>query len=162
MPALLRSASFRITAIALAVLGSYTSANAQTAAPDVSSSSTSNKPVTEQIVDSLTKLAGGPHAGYRANHAKGVVTIGEFVPAPSAASITKAAHLQRTASKVTVRFSNASGVPNIPDANGNGFPKGMAIRFDLPKGVSTDVVVISTNGFPVSTPEDFLSFLKAI
>lgn len=164
MPALLRSTSFSITAMTLAVialttLSSYTSANAQTtAAPDASS----NKPVTEQIVDSLTKLAGGPHAGYRANHAKGIVTIGEFVPAPSAASITKAAHLQRTASKVTVRFSNASGVPNIPDANGNGFPKGMAIRFDLPKGVSTDMVVISTNGFPVGTPEDFLTFLKAI
>ncbi len=33
---------------------------------------------------------------------------------------------------VIVRFSDATGVPNIPDANGNGFPKGMAIRFQLP------------------------------
>ena len=31
------------------------------------------KPTVEQIVDTLTKLSGGPHAGYRANHAKGVV-----------------------------------------------------------------------------------------
>lgn len=31
------------------------------------------KPVTEQLVDTLTTLSGGPHAGYRANHAKGVM-----------------------------------------------------------------------------------------
>ncbi len=38
------------------------------------------KPVTEQLVDTMTQLAGGPHAGYRANHAKGIVTDGEFTP----------------------------------------------------------------------------------
>ena len=52
------------------------------------------KPTVEQIVDTLTKLSGGPHAGYRANHAKGIVVQGEFVPASSAASLTKAVHLQ--------------------------------------------------------------------
>ena len=28
------------------------------------------KPTVEKIVDTLTTLSGGPHAGYRANHAK--------------------------------------------------------------------------------------------
>ena len=31
----------------------------------------SSKPVVEQIVNTLTKLSGGPYQGYRANHAKG-------------------------------------------------------------------------------------------
>ena len=120
------------------------------------------KPTVEQIVDTLTKLSGGPHTGYRANHAKGIVVQGEFVPASSAASLTKAVHLQSKASPVVVRFSNATGVPTIPDANGNAFPKGIAVRFQLEDGRYTDIVSISTNGFPASNPEDFLGLLNAV
>ena len=122
----------------------------------------SDKPVVEQIVNTLTKLSGGPHKGYRANHAKGIVVQGEFVPTKSAASISKAVHLQTTPSPVTVRFSDATGVPNIPDANGNAFPKGIAIRFQLADGVYTDIVSISTNGFPAAKPDDFLGLLNAV
>jgi len=121
-----------------------------------------DKPVVEQIVNTLTKLSGGPHAGFRSNHAKGVVVLGEFTPAKSAASITKAEHLQKTPSPVVVRFSDATGVPNIPDADGNAFPKGIAIRFILPDGSNTDIVSISTNGFPTANPEDFLGLLNAV
>jgi len=121
-----------------------------------------SKPVTEQLVDTLTKLAGGPHAGFRANHAKGIVVTGEFTPAKTAAGISKAEHLQGKAVPVIVRFSDATGVPTIPDADGNSFPKGMAIRFQLANNASTDIVVISVNGFPAATPEDFLGFLNAI
>jgi catalase len=120
------------------------------------------KPVTEQLVDTMTKLAGGPHAGYRANHAKGIVADGEFVPAASAAAITKAVHMQSGAIPVIVRFSDPTGVPNIPDANVNAFPKGMAIRFQLADGGYTDIVAISVNSFPAATPEDFLGLLNAI
>lgn len=122
----------------------------------------SSKPVTEQLVNTLTKLAGGPHAGYRANHAKGIVVSGDFTPAKSAASVTKASFLQTKPSDVTVRFSDPTGVPNIPDADGNSFPKGMAIRFHLPESAYTDMVVISVNGFPAATPEDFLGLLNAV
>ena len=122
----------------------------------------SDKPVTEQLVDTMTKLAGGPHAGFRANHAKGIVASGEFTPATSAASVTKAVHLQSGTTPVTVRYSDATGVPNIPDANGNSFPKGMAIRFNLADGTYTDIVAISVNGFPAATPEDFLGLLNAV
>ena len=121
-----------------------------------------NKPVVEQIVNTLTKLSGGPYQGYRANHAKGIVAQGEFVPAQSAASLSKAAHLQAAASPVTVRFSNATGLPTIPDADGHAFPKGIAIRFQLAEGDFTDIVSISTNGFPAAKPEDFLGLLNAI
>ncbi len=124
--------------------------------------SASTKPITEQIVNTLETLAGGPHAGYRSNHAKGIVVQGQFTPAKTAATISKAIHLQDSPSDVIVRFSNATGVPNIPDADGNAFPKGMAIRFQLPDDEFTDIVVISVNGFPAATSEDFLGLLNAV
>ena len=151
--------AFAMSLIALSISNVYALENAATS---TSESIASAKPVTEQIVDTLTKLAGGPHAGYRANHAKGIVVLGEFTPAKTAASITKAAHLQTTKSPVIVRFSDATGVPTIPDADGNAFPKGIAIRFTLPDSTTTDIVSISTNGFPAATPEDFLGLLNAI
>lgn len=120
------------------------------------------KPVTEQLVDTLTKLANGPYKGFRANHAKGIMAEGTFKPSAEAAGISKAPHLQGAASPVLVRFSNATGVPTIPDASGNSMPKGMAIRFTLPDGGITDIVAISVNGFPAATPEDFLGLLNAI
>ncbi|MDO8961720.1 MAG: catalase family peroxidase [Methylophilus sp.] len=120
------------------------------------------KSVNEQLVDTLTALSGGPHAGFRSNHAKGIVTTGVFTPSASAASVSKAAHLQTATTPVIVRFSNATGVPNIPDANGNAFPKGIAIRFQLPDSEITDMVCISVNGFPAATPEDFLGLLNAV
>lgn len=144
--------AFAMSLIALSISNVYA----------LETAATSAKPVTEQIVDTLTKLAGGPHEGYRANHAKGIVVLGEFTPAKSAASITKAAHLQTTKSPVVVRFSDATGVPTIPDADGNAFPKGIAIRFTLPDSTATDIVSISTNGFPAATPEDFLGLLNAV
>jgi hypothetical protein len=121
-----------------------------------------DKSTVEKLVDTMEKLSGGRHASYRANHAKGIVLTGSFKPAPTATSISKAPHLQKATVPVTVRFSNATGVPNIPDADPNASPHGMAIRFKLPDGAYTDIVVISVNRFPVATPEEFLEFLNAI
>jgi len=122
----------------------------------------SDKSVPEQLVDTMTTLAHGPYKGFRANHAKGIMVSGTFTPAASAKSLSKAAHLQKGSVPVLVRFSDTTGVPNIPDADGNARPYGMAIRFQLPKDEYTDIVSISFNGFPVGTPEDFLAFLNAI
>lgn len=124
----------------------------------------SQMPVTEQLVNTLTKLSSGPHKGFRSNHAKGIMANGSFVASPQAATITKAAHLQNPNSSlpVLVRFSNATGVPNIADGDANSRPKGIAIRFNLPDGGQTDIVAISVNAFPTATPEDFLSLLNAV
>lgn len=122
----------------------------------------SAKPVAEQLVNTLTKLANGPYAGFRANHAKGIMASGSFTPAASAASLSKAPHLQKDTVPVTVRFSDATGVPNIPDASANANPHGIAIRFQLPDGAYTDIVSISVNGFPAANPEDFLGLLNAV
>lgn len=120
------------------------------------------KSLPEKLVDSFNKLSGGPHEGYRANHAKGVLAMGTFTPTDIASSLSKAPHLQSTTVPVMVRFSDPTGVPNMPDANPNASPHGMAIRFTLPDGTFTDIVSLSFNGFPVATPEDFLSLLTAV
>jgi catalase len=119
------------------------------------------KPLPVALVDALNKLSGGPHKGFRANHAKGVMVTGTFTPAPSAASLSKAPHFAKHVT-VLVRFSDTTGVPTLPDASPDASPHGMAIRFNIPGAGSTDIVSISANGFPVATPEDFLALLTAI
>jgi catalase len=110
----------------------------------------------------MVVLAGGVHPGLRFTHTKGLVATGTFTPAPSAKTISRAAHLQDASVPVTVRFSDGSGIPNIPDNNSNASPHGMAIRFALPGGAYTDIVANSHNGFFVGNGNDFLAFLKAI
>lgn len=119
------------------------------------------KPLPVAFVETLNKLSGGPHAGYRANHAKGVVVEGAFTPTETATALSKAPQFSTRTTPVIVRFSNATGLPTMPDADPNGSPHGIAIRFKLPDGSSTDIVSISASSFPVSTPEDFLALLQA-
>ncbi|MBA5866212.1 MAG: catalase [Nitrospira sp. CR1.3] len=119
------------------------------------------KSLAEQLVDAFNAVFGA-HPGMRANHPKGVVLEGTFTPSSSAASVSKAAHLkkQKKPIPVTVRFSAGSGLPTVPDTNE--MPRGMAVKFSLPDGTKTDLVVLSYNGFPVATAEEFRDFLLAI
>jgi catalase len=113
-----------------------------------------------QAVDALNALF-GQHPGIRANHAKGIVAIGSFSASPEAATLSRAPHLQSATVPVTVRFSNASGAPNIPDNSPNANPRGLAVKFRLPDGGDTDVVINSLAFFPVRTIEEFRDFLIA-
>jgi len=63
---------------------------------------------------------------------------------------------------VTVRFSDGTGIRQIPDTDPNAAPRGMAIRFALAGKAFTDIVANSHNGFFIGTGEDFLAMLKAI
>ncbi len=104
----------------------------------------------------------GVHPGFRPAHAKGAMFTGTFTPLAGAASLTKAPHLTRPSTPVTVRFSNSTGVPVIPDNDPNANPRGLAIRFNLAEHVHTDIVSHSTDGFPTRTGQEFLEFLKAL
>jgi len=104
----------------------------------------------------------GYHSGFRPAHAKGIMLTGTFTPSPESASLSKAPHLNRPSTPVTVRFSNSTGIPAIPDNDPNAAPRGCAIRFNLAEHVHTDIVSHSTNHFPARTGEEFLEFLKAI
>src|SRR5262249_37665204 len=71
-------------------------------------------------------------------------------------------HLKDRPVKVTVRFSDSTGIPDIPDGVPDAGPRGLAVRFHLLGGRSTDIVANAFNGFAVATGEDFLAFLKAV
>jgi catalase len=118
-------------------------------------------PLSVRLVDQFNTMF-GVHPGFRANHAKGAVFQGTFTPAPTASALSSAAHLQSTTVPITVRFSNGGGLPDMGDDHPSYRTRGMAIKFHLPGGKDTDIVAISTNGFPVSNGEDFLGLLKAI
>jgi len=101
----------------------------------------------------------GDHPGFRLAHAKGIVCEGIFEATPAARELSRAAHFSGKPIPVIVRFSNATGVPQIPDGDPNSNPKGMAIAFKLPGGGVTDIVANGQNGFPAGTPDDFVGFL---
>jgi catalase len=104
----------------------------------------------------------GLHPGFRPAHAKGTMLTGTFTPAAGAAGLTRAPHIERAATPVTVRFSNSTGLPLVPDNDPNANPRGLAVRFNLAEHVHTDIVSHSTDGFPTRTGGEFLEFLKAL
>ena len=104
----------------------------------------------------------GLHPGFRPAHAKGIMLSGAFTPTADAAGLSRAPHFNRPSTPVTVRFSNSTGVPVIPDNDPNADPRGIAIRFNLAEHVHTDIVAHSTEGFPTHTGEEFLEFLRAV
>lgn len=114
--------------------------------------------LSEQIVDKMN-LIHGAHPNVRAVHAKGLCCKGTFTPTPEAATLTVAPHLQGPEVPVTVRFSNGSGRPTRAD--GARDERGMAVKFHLPDGGSTDIVSLTLPVFFVRTPEDFLAYLDA-
>ncbi|APX85958.1 catalase [Methylorubrum extorquens] len=114
----------------------------------------------EQTIDVMNKLFGN-HAGLRANHAKGVVAEGSFTPSAEAATISKASLFRGPAVPVTIRFSDATGVPTISDGAANANPHGMSLKFKLGDGSDMDVVVNALKFFPVATGEEFRDLLRA-
>jgi catalase len=104
----------------------------------------------------------GVHPGYRAAHAKGLMLTGVFNPSAGAQKLTRAPHVVRESTPVTVRFSNSTGLPQIPDSAPDANPRGMAIRFNLAEHVHTDIVSHSTDAFPTHDGYEFLELLKSI
>src|SRR5580704_4150440 len=118
--------------------------------------------LTTDLLGVLDQLSGGVHPGFRPAHAKGLMCTGTFTPSPHAAGLTRAPHANRPSTPVTVRYSDGTGVPTIPDNDpALSGPRGIAIRFHLADHVHTDIVAQSFNGFPVHTGEQFLEFLRA-
>jgi catalase len=125
-------------------------------------------PSDEKIVQLANDLLGqfdtifGLHPGFRPAHAKGMMLSGTFTSSHEAMSFTRAPHAMRESTPVTVRFSNGTGLPLIPDNAPDSNPRGLAIRFQLADHVHTDIVSHSTDGFPTRTGQEFLDFLRAV
>ena len=111
-------------------------------------------------VAALRSAFGTHHA--RAVHAKGIILEGSFTPAPQARSLSSSALFTGGVLPVTVRFSDFTGIPDIPDPVADANPRGLAVKFHLADGQETDLVMHSFNGFPVATSDEFAQLLRAI
>lgn len=114
----------------------------------------------QDLVDDL-RIAFGKHKA-RAVHAKGVILQGRFIPTSQASSLSKAAVFAARESAVTARFSDFTGIPDIPDNVGGASPRGFAIKLQTAGAPDLDVVSHAFNGFPVKTADEFGQLLRAI
>ncbi|KAE9388210.1 heme-dependent catalase [Gymnopus androsaceus JB14] len=125
-------------------------------------------PSDQQIVKTSQELvetlqgAFGKHAGMRPAHAKGLLFTGTFTPTETASALSIAPHFTSPNTPLLVRFSNSTGIPQIPDNDPNADPRGIAIRFDLGSRKHTDIIAHSTPFFPTRTGTEFLEFFRAI
>jgi catalase len=120
-----------------------------------------NPVLAQQILDAFDEQF-GLHPGFRPVHAKGLMCSGTFTPSAEAAKLTRTPHARRPSTPVTVRYSNSTGLPNIPDNDPKqSNPKGIAIRFHLGEHDHTDIIAHSTDGFPVRTGEEFLELVRS-
>src|SRR6476659_11108448 len=85
-----------------------------------------NPALAQQLLDAFEQLE-GLHPGFRPAHAKGLMCSGMFTPSAEAATLTRAPHAIRSSTPVTVRYSDTSGLPNIPDNDpARSGPRGIA------------------------------------
>jgi catalase len=147
----------RIAALAWFTTASMAQPQPEAAAPTPGSSRNDagpNPQVNAEIVDALIKRY-GDHPGYRSNHAKGIIVEGTFTPSQEAPELSRSSLFAGPALPITVRFSDAGGLPHLPDASPLANPHGMAIKFHLPHGVDSDIVANALKFFTVATPEEF-------
>ena len=112
-----------------------------------------------RLVQDFHAAFGEHHA--RAVHTKGIILEGRFIPDKAAVGLSRAPVFE-AAVPIIVRFSNFTGIPDIPDTNYNASPRGLAIKFLMPDGSNLDIVCHSFNGFPVATSNEFSMLLQAI
>ena len=127
---------------------------------DAKSGKTAPISTPSELVDALN-LNFGKQTDGRAVHAKGIVLLGKFTPSAEAKTFSKAPHFLQSV-PVTIRFSDFTGLPNIADTNPLANPRGLAIKFYLPDGSSTDIVAHSFNGFPSATADEFRQLFLAL
>ena len=119
--------------------------------------------LSREILEAFDKLNHGVHPGFRAAHAKGILLTGTFTPSAEAASLTRAPHLNRNSTPVTVRLSDVAGIPTVADNDPQGAaPRGFAVRFHLAEHVHTDIVAHSVDEFPARTAEGLLEFFNSL
>jgi catalase len=113
----------------------------------------------DQAIEAI-RGAGGAQPGCRALHAKGALYRGTFTATHDAVMLSRARYLDGSPVPALIRFSNGSGNPKQHD--GRPGVRGMAVKFTLPDGSTTDVSTQTARLFVSSTPDGFIDLLKAM
>lgn len=109
-------------------------------------------------IDRLRAAFNGP-SGRRTLHAKGRFYGGTFTATPEATALCRAGHLSGAPTPVVVRWSNGGGDATVPDPKPD--VRGMAVKFRLPDGTSTDLLGQTSPRFPTDSPEVFVQLTEA-
>lgn len=117
------------------------------------------KQTPQDLIDALHSAFGNHHS--RAVHAKGIILTGTFKATKEARSLSASPIFSGVSIPVTVRFSDFTGIPTIPDTIPEANPRGFAVKFHLKKD-QVDIVTHSFNGFPVANSDEFAEFLRDI
>ena len=109
--------------------------------------------LTPALIVSALNTAGGTHAGFRRNHAKGECVAGYFDGNGRASGLSSAAVFGMTRTPVLGRFAIPGANPAAPDF---GTPvRSMALLFQLPHGEQWRTGMNNTGVFVVRTPQSF-------
>ncbi|MFT3732067.1 MAG: catalase family peroxidase [Hyphomicrobium sp.] len=115
----------------------------------------------ESLVNALNAVFGA-HPGQRAAHTHGICVKGNFVASADAATLTKAPHFNsKTPVGVIGRFSMGGGNPEAPNGQKDNV-RAIALHFDLGKGNTTDLLMISAPVFVAKDPDQFLKLLTTV
>jgi catalase len=115
----------------------------------------------ESLVNALNAVF-GKHEGMRAAHTNGICVKGSFTPTPEAASLSKAPHFSASGPVPVIgRFSMGGGDPAAPNTQKDNV-RGLALHFDIGKGNTTDLVMISAPIFVAKDPDQFLALLTTV
>ncbi len=112
----------------------------------------------ERLVGALAP-PGGPVAGYRRNHAKGICFTGHLEANGNGAALTHAAVLAKGSYPVVGRFN--LGVPTPAAVDGAARVRGISLEVTPPGGQQWRTAMITAPVFPVSTPQAFYALLVA-
>lgn len=96
--------------------------------------------------------------GFRRAHGRGVAFRGSFTATPEVAELTIAEHMQGDEIPVTVRLSNGDGNPYARDRNA---VLGLAVRFALASGGTSEWAALNIKDFPARKPDDFADLAGA-
>jgi catalase len=127
-----------------AFVGFVPSATAQATGPD-------------KLVDALEGVFGKQAA--RRSGAKGVCASGFFVGTPDGRALTSSAIFSGEEIPVIARFSVGGGNPKASDKGKT--VRGLALKFNGPRGESWETANISAPVFFANSPENFVKFLEA-
>jgi len=111
------------------------------------------------IVNTFEQVSGGPHPGFRRNHAKGVDVIGYFDSNGEGAAFSKATVFRQGRVPIVGRFSIPGGQPHAPGASSP--VRGFGIRFQLSDGEEWRTAMVNLPVFPVRTLPAFHEQLLA-